>query len=96
MNIFRKKLFSFYIICKNRIKLCFNNNHVQYSFKLQGKVNYLIKTGVFSLVCNYLRPSNNSRLDFEHKCCCFDSSNLLRFTKMVKCLPEFEYFLLYS
>ena len=25
------------------------------------KVNYLIKTGVFSLVCNYLRPSNNSR-----------------------------------
>ena len=24
------------------------------------KVNYLIKTGVFSLVCNYLRPSNNS------------------------------------
>ena len=26
-----------------------------------GKVNYLIKTGDFSLVCNYLRPSNNSR-----------------------------------
>ena len=25
-------------------------------------------------------------------CCCFDSDNLLRFTKMVKCLPEFEYF----
>ena len=26
--------------------------------------------------------------------CCrsFDSDNLLRFTKMVKCLPEFEYF----
>ena len=24
-------------------------------------MNYLIKTGVFSLVCNYLRPSNNSR-----------------------------------
>ena len=22
----------------------------------------------------------------------FDSDNLLRFTKMVKCLPEFEYF----
>ena len=29
--------------------------------KLHGKVNYLIKTGVFSLVCNYLRPSDNSR-----------------------------------
>ena len=27
-----------------------------------GKVNYLIKTGDFSLVRNYLRPSNNSRL----------------------------------
>ena len=24
-------------------------------------MNYLIKTGVFPLVCNYLRPSNNSR-----------------------------------
>ena len=24
-------------------------------------MNYLIKTGVFSPVCNYLRPSNNSR-----------------------------------
>ena len=29
--------------------------------KLHGKVNYLTKTGVFSLVCHYLRPSNNSR-----------------------------------
>ena len=29
--------------------------------KLHGKVNYLIKSGVFSLVRNYLRPSNNSR-----------------------------------
>ena len=32
-----------------------------YGWKLHGKVNYLIKTGVFFLVCNYLRPSNNSR-----------------------------------
>ena len=24
--------------------------------------------------------------------CCFDSDNLLRLTKMVKCLPEFKYF----
>ena len=29
--------------------------------KLHGTVNYLIKTGDFSLVRNYLRPSNNSR-----------------------------------
>ena len=26
---------------------------------MHGKVNYLIKKGVFSLVGNYLRPSNN-------------------------------------
>ena len=31
MNIFRKFLFSFYIICKSRIKLCFYNKNVQYS-----------------------------------------------------------------
>ena len=30
MNKFQKKLFSFKIICKNRIKLCFHNKHVQY------------------------------------------------------------------
>ena len=31
INIFQKKIFSFYIICKNRIKLCFHNKYVQYS-----------------------------------------------------------------
>ena len=61
MNIFRKQLFSFLIICKNRIKLSFHNKSVHYSCKLHGKVNYLIKTGVLSLVGNYLRPSNNYR-----------------------------------
>ena len=61
MNIFRKQLFSFLIICKNRIKLSFHNKYVYYSCKLHGKVNYLIKTGVLSLVGNYLRPSNNYR-----------------------------------
>ena len=29
--------------------------------KTAWKVNYLIKPGVFSLICNYLRPSNSSR-----------------------------------
>ena len=29
--------------------------------KMHGKVNYLIKLGDYSLVKNYLRPSNNSR-----------------------------------
>ena len=58
-----------------------------------AEVNYLIKTGVFSLFCNYLRPSNNSRqLIFNINAVVFDSDNLLRLTKMVKCLPEFEYF----
>ena len=28
---------------------------------MHDKVKYLIKTGVSSLVCDYLRPSNNSR-----------------------------------
>ena len=56
---------------------------------------YLIKTGDFSLVRNYLRPSNNSRqLIFNKKCCCFDKDNLLKFMKMVKCILEFEYFYL--
>ena len=46
----------------------------------------------FSLVGNYLRPSNNSRpLNFSINAV-VESDNLLRFTKMVKCLPEFEYF----
>ena len=61
VNIFRKKIFSFYIICKSRIKLWFHNKYVHYSWKLHGNVNYLIKTGIFSLVGNYLRPSNNYR-----------------------------------
>ena len=46
-----------------------------------------------SLVGNYLRPSNNSRpLNFNINAVVFDSNNLLRFTKIVKRLPEFEYF----
>ena len=48
--------------------------------------------GVFFSFGNYLRPSNNYRPLNFNKCSCFDSDNLLRFTKMVKCLPEFEYF----
>ena len=29
---------------------------------------------------------------FEHKCCCFDTDNLLRFTKLVKCILNFSFF----
>ena len=52
-------------------------------------MNDLIKTGDFSLVSNYLRPSNNSR-HFNFNINAVD--NLLRFMKMVKCLPAFEHF----
>ena len=61
MNIFRKKIFYFLIICNSRIKLCFHDKSIHYSWELHGKVNFLIKTGVSTLVGNYLRPSNNYR-----------------------------------
>ena len=35
----------------------------------------------------FLHPSRNSR----QLICCFDSDNLLRFTKLVKCIHEFSY-----
>ena len=61
--------------------------------KCKEKTIILLKEMFFSLIGNYLRPSNNYRqLIFWHKCCCFDSVIVLKFTKMVKCLPEFEYF----
>ena len=61
MNIFRKKYFLFKSFVKKIMKLCFHNKYVQYSWKLHGTVNNLIKTSDFSLVRNYMRPSNNSR-----------------------------------
>ena len=43
----------------------------------------------FSLVGNYLRPSNNSRpLKYNINAVVLNVINV----KMVKCLPEFEYF----
>ena len=52
---------------------------------------YLIKTSVFSLIGNYLRTSNNYRqLIFNiNDVVLIDTDNLLRFTKLVKCIPEF-------
>ena len=61
MNIFRNFLFPFLIICNSRIKLFLQKKSVHYSWKLRGKVNYLIKQVCFSLFGNYLRPSNNYR-----------------------------------
>ena len=56
-------------------------------------MNYLIKTGGISLIRNYLPPSNISRQSICNiNAVVFDSDNVLIFMKMVKCLPEFEYF----
>ena len=56
-------------------------------------MNHLIKTGDFSLVRNYIRPSNNTRpLILNINAVVLIEYNLLKFMKMVKCLPEFEYF----
>ena len=51
-------------------------------------MNYLIKTGDFSLVRNYLRPSNNTRQLIFY----FDRYNLLKFMKMVKCYLNLSIF----
>ena len=55
-------------------------------------MNYLIKQVCFSLFGNYLRPSNNYRQVILTKMLFFDTDNLLRFTKLVKCIPEFQFF----
>ena len=54
-------------------------------------MNYLAKTAVFSLVGNYLRPSSNYRQLIFNKnaVVLINTDNLLRFTKLVKCIPEF-------
>ena len=58
---------------------------------MHDKVNYLIKTSVFSLIGNYLRTSNNYRqlILNINAVVLIDTDNLLRFTKLVKCIPEF-------
>ena len=47
-------------------------------------MNYLIKTGVFSLVGNYLRPSNNYRQSIFNINAVVLKLIICRFTKMVK------------
>ena len=55
-------------------------------------MNYLIKTGFFSLAGKYLRPSNNSRqLIFNINAVVLIVITCLN-VEMVKCLLEFEYF----
>ena len=56
-------------------------------------MNYLIKTGDFCLVRNYLRPSNNSRqLTFNINAVVLIDIICKKNMKMVKFLPEFEFF----
>ena len=58
-TVFEIVYFVFKSFVKVEFKLGFHNKSVHYSWKLHGKVNYLLKQVCFSLVGNYLRPSNN-------------------------------------
>ena len=55
-------------------------------------MNYLIKTGDFSPVRNYLRPSNNSRQLVFNKNAVVLIVIMCKIYENGKCLPEFEYF----
>ena len=61
MNIFRKKKILFKSFVKEELRYVVTINLISTAENSLKKVNYLIKTGAFSLICNYLRPSNNSR-----------------------------------
>ena len=52
----------------------------------------IIKNVFFLLLVIIFVPPIILDSGFLHKWCCFNSVILLRFTIMVKCLPEFEYF----
>ena len=52
-------------------------------------MNYLTSQVCFSLVGNYLRPSNNHRQLILTINAVVLILILLRFTKLVKCIPEF-------
>ena len=74
----------------NEMKENITINMLSTAEKCMEKVNYLIKTGDFSLVSNYLRPSNNSRhLIFNIN---YAVDNFFSFMKTVKYLPECEHF----
>ena len=60
MNIFREKIL-FKSFVKIELSYIFTINIVSKAENCMEKKNYLIKRGVFSLLCNYLRPCNNSR-----------------------------------
>ena len=88
MNIFRFLYLLFKSFVKVELSYVFTINLFTIA-ETARKSELSYKAGVFSLVGDYLRPSNNYRQLIKHKCCCFDTDNLLRFTKLVKCFPEF-------
>ena len=88
MKIFRKKKFFLNHLKKIELSYVFTINMFSAAENCKEKWINLLKNRCFSIIGNYLRPSNNSRqLIFN-----INAVILLRFTKMVKCLPEFEYF----
>ena len=89
MNIFRNFYFLFKSFLKVELSYVFTINLFTIVENSTEKVNYLIKTGAYSLVGNYLRTSNNYRQLILNKYRCFDTDKLLRFTKLVKCIPDF-------
>ena len=52
-------------------------------------MNFPIKTGVLVIICV---PPIIIDSYFKHKCCCFDTDNLLRFTKLVNVYLNFIFF----
>ena len=78
--------FSHLIFVKIELSYAFTIICSQLKTAWKSELSY--KTSVFfSIVGNYLRLSKNSR---QLICWCFDSDNLLRFTKLVKFIPEFQ------
>ena len=61
MNIFRKFYFLFKSYVKVELSYVFTIKMFNTAENCMTKVNFLIKRVCFSLVGNYLRPSNNSR-----------------------------------
>ena len=87
MNIFRKNFF----FSKSFVKI--ELSYVFIQLKTAWKSELSDKDRCFSLVCNYLRPSNNSRqLIFNINAVVLIVIICYDLRKMVKCLHEFEYF----
>ena len=90
MKIFEKKYFRFESIVKQNLSYVFTIN----MFSPAKNCNLIKHVFFLMLVIIYVPPINLDSwfLTYICNCCCFDSDNVLRFSKMVKCLPEFGNF----